>query len=158
MPVIADPDEPNEPVNPDDDIQRLLNDAKRDDIARRYGGKFLRPPHARMPPELEGEWLSLIEEFERRLQTAATVPLREIVDVPFAPPLADLPESAVENELFALIDRFAAHNVIVEFPDDVDIAEAYRFLAEELLDESVLDLRGPGTRMHIVYRGRRDAW
>ena len=141
--------------NTDDAIQRLLNDAKRAELEARHGAKFIRPPHSRIPPAVEGEWLAYIEEFELRMESAREVPLRMLVDLPYACPLADLPESLVEAELVALLERFARHEVFVDFPEEVEAAEAYRFIVEELLDEPVLDLRMPGTRMHFVYGEER---
>jgi hypothetical protein len=154
MPVIAGPDDPNDPVNPDDEIQRLLNDAKRDEIERHYGARFFHSPRSRIPPELESAWLGHIEEMERRMETAPLIPLREFVGASATPALDDLPESAVESELESLLERFAEYNVFVDFPDDVEAPEAYRFIVEELLDEYVQDLRMPGLLMHIVYRRR----
>lgn len=152
-PHVPDDDAPD--ANPDDAVQRLLNDAKRTEIEKRYGAKFLRPKGSRIPPEVEGEWLAHVEEMERRMEAAVPTPLRRLVDLPFARALADLPASAVEEELEALLDHFAKRDVFVDFPDEVEAPEAYRFIVEELLDVSVLDLRMPNTRMHFVYGGRR---
>jgi hypothetical protein len=154
MPVIAGPDEPNDPQNPDDEIQSLLNEAKRDDISQRYGARFFHSPRSRIPPEIEGAWLAHIEEMELRMETATMIPLREFVGASVTPALDDLPDSVVENELESLLERFAQHNVFVDFPDDVEAPEAYRFIVEELLDEYVHDLQMPGLLMHIVYRRR----
>lgn len=89
------------------------------------------------------------------MREAREVPLREIVDLPFVRALDDLPADAVDEELEALLDHLAAHDVFVDFPDEVEAREAYRFVAEELLDEPVLDLRQPGLRLHFVYGERR---
>ncbi|HEX2613436.1 MAG TPA: hypothetical protein VHO02_07570 [Fibrobacteria bacterium] len=142
------------PENSDDAVQRLLNDAKRAEIEERYGAKFFSPKHSRIPPEIEGEWLAHVEEMERRMENAEQVPLRQFVELPFARALADLPAEAVEEELETLLDHFAKREVYVDFPDEVEAPEAYRFIVEELLDEPVLDFRMPGTRMHFVYGDR----
>lgn len=154
VPSDETPDE-NSGAPPEDAVQRLLNDAKRGEIEERYGAKFLRPKGSRIPPEVEGEWLAHVEEMERRMQAAVPIPLRRMVELPFVRALADLPASAVEEELEALLEYLATRDVFVDFPDEVEAPEAYRFIVEELLDVSVLDLRMPNTRMHFVYGGRR---
>ena len=148
-PHVPDDDAPD--ANADDAVQRLLNDAKRAEIEERYGAKFFRSASSRIPPELEGAWLAHVEEFERRMAAARTVPLREFAELPFVRALADLPASAVEEELEALLEHLAVRDVFIDFPDEVEAPEAYRFIAEELLDVPVLDLRMPNTRMHFVY-------
>jgi hypothetical protein len=153
LPHVPDDDETD--ASPDDAVQRLLNDAKRTEIEERYGAKFFRPKGSRIPPEVEGEWLAHVEEMERRMQAAMPIPLRRLVELPFVRALADLPASAVEEELEALLGHFAKRDVFVDFPDEVEAPEAYRFIVEELLDAPVLDLRMPGTRMHFVYGERR---
>jgi hypothetical protein len=155
MSVTAEPpDADDDDATNDDAVQRLLNDAKREELERQFGGRFFHAPRSRLPPEIEGEWLAYVEDMERRLRNAVPVPLRAIVGVTVAPALADLPDSAVEPELESLLERFAQHDVLVDFPDGVEAPEAYRFIVEELLDELVLDLRAPGVRMHILYRRR----
>jgi hypothetical protein len=144
-------DENPEEGNPEDAVQRLLNDAKRSELEERYGAKFFRSPNSLIPPEVEGEWLAHVEEMERRMEAAEPMPLRQLVELPFARALADLPANAVEEELEALLGHFAQRSVYVDFPDEVEAPEAYRFIVEELLDEPVLDLRMPGTRLHFVY-------
>jgi hypothetical protein len=134
-----------------DEIQRLLNDAKRSELEKRYGAKFFRPENSRMPPEVEGMFLDHVEEFERQFEVAETIPLRQFVGFPVARAIADLPASAVEDELEALLDRLAEHEVFVDFPDEVEAPEAYKFIVEELLDEEVLDIRIPGMRLHFIY-------
>jgi hypothetical protein len=135
----------------DDQIQRLLNDAKRADLEERYGMHFVRAANSTLPPEVEGEWLDHIAEFERLLESADEIPLRQFVGYPEARALADLPASEVETELTRLLETLYQHDIVIDFPDEVEAAEAYRFIVEELLDEEIADIRMPGTRKHFVY-------
>jgi hypothetical protein len=136
-----------------DAIQRLLNDAKRAELEEQYGMRFSRVGESIIPPEVEGEWLDHITEFERQLECAEDVPLRQFVGYPHAPALLDIPSSEIGVELERLLGHMGRHNVYVDFPNGVEAAEAYRFIVEELLDEEIADIRMPGMRKHFVYVG-----
>lgn len=134
-----------------DEIQRLLNDAKRTELRERYGMVFSGAGKTRLPPEVEGDWLDHIAEFERQLESAAQVSLREFVGFPEARPVKDVPDSEVESELERLLEHLAGHEVFVDFPDHIGDAAAYRFVVERLLDEEIMEIRIPGTRLHFIY-------
>jgi hypothetical protein len=135
----------------DDDLQRILNDAKRADLEQRYGARFHRIGAHRIPPDVEAEWLNHIEEFERQLETASTLTLREFARIGPVRPLLDLPAMAVETELRDLLNRLAEQDVFIDCADGTDASDLYRFLTEELLDEPVLDIRIPGMRMRFLF-------
>jgi hypothetical protein len=144
--VLAPEDE-----NPDDPVQRILNDAKRTELEDRYGARFIRVGETRLPPEVEGEWLDYIAEFHRQLEGAENISVRAFVEFPEARALADLPESQVEAELERLLDHLRGFDVFVHFPDYLGPSEAYRFLVEVLLDTEMMDIRISGMRYHFDY-------
>jgi hypothetical protein len=148
--------EPDEPVNSSGDdlperAQRIVNELKRKELEERYGAVFSSPDASEIPSEVEAQWLEHIDEFERQFENAAQVLLREFIGSPSVRPLADIPPSEVVAELDALLDLLGENEVVVDFPDEVDDAEAYRFITEELLDEEIDDIRVPGMVLHFMY-------
>jgi hypothetical protein len=141
----------DESEDPQDAVQRLLNDAKREELAERYGMSFSRVGDGTLSPEVEGEWLDHIAEFERRLDVAEQVTLRRLVDFPPVRHLADIPPGELEAELGRLLGHLENHDVLVDFPNPVTAAAAYRFITEDLLDEQIDDVRMPGMRMHFIF-------
>jgi hypothetical protein len=65
--------------------------------------------------------------------------------------LSELPLSAIEEAVTALLDLLAAHGVAVDFLGEADDVEAYRYLTEELLDQEMDDIRIEGMVMHFTY-------
>ncbi len=141
--------------NPDDDfqdrIQRIMNEYKREEIADKYGAHFSEGSNPDLSPEIEAQWLNYVEEFERQFENATRIPLREYVGSPSTVSLADIPDSEVEAELDRLLDLLAEHSIYVDFLNDIEIEEAYRFISEEILDEEIDDMRIPGMNLHFIY-------
>ncbi len=148
-PALTPPCDPDD--NPDDQIERILNDAKRKELEARFGAQFVRVGKGRLPPEIEGEFLDYIAEFHHQLQNAEEVPVRQFIGFPEVRAVADLPESEVESEIERLLDHLNRNEIFVDFPDHVEAPEAYRFLVEELLDAKITDIRIPGMRFHFLY-------
>jgi hypothetical protein len=134
-----------------DEIQRLLNEAKRTQLQEQYGMVFSHAGKSSLPPEVEGDWLDHIAEFERQLEGAAQISLREFVGFPEVRAVKDVPDSEIESELAHILDHLAGHEVFIDFPDHIGDAAAYRFVVERLLDEEIMDIRMPGTRLHFIY-------
>ena len=146
----------DDPVNPPGDdlperAQRIVNDLKRKELEARYGAVFSSPDESEIPSEVEAQWLENIDEFERQFENAAQITLREFLGSPSVRPLADIPPSELEAELNALLDLLAEQNVVVDFLREVEDAEAYRFITEELFDEEIDDIRVPGMVLHFIY-------
>jgi len=150
------PAEPDESANlPDDDLperaQRVVNDYKRKELEERYGAVFSSETDSALPSEVEAQWLENIDEFERQFENAAQVPLREFLGSPSTRPLADIPPFELETELNGLLDLLAEQGVVVDFLREVEDAEAYRFITEELFNEEIDDIRVPGMVLHFIY-------
>jgi hypothetical protein len=134
-----------------DAVQNLLNDEKKAALEKRFGMRFHRDGPRKIPPDVEAQWLDFVEEFEEKFETAEEVPLRQFAGFPEAPPIATLAPDKIEEALEKLLEHLAAHEVFIDFPDEVEAPEAYRFVTEELLDEPVHDIRIPGMRCRFVY-------
>jgi hypothetical protein len=131
-------------------VQETLSQAKKDRLRDEYGMEF-EYTDSRLSPEAENEWLDHVLEFERQFEQARRITVRERIGDPPVPPLSDLPLHAVDEAVTALLDLLAAHDIAVDFLGDVDDAEAYRYLTEELLDEEMDDIRVEGMVTHFTY-------
>ena len=151
--MLTDADEPINHTGDDlpERAQHIVNDLKRKELEERYGAVFSAPDESEIPSEVEAQWLENIDEFERQFENAAQIPLREFIGSPSVRPLADIPPAELEAELNGLLDLLAEHAVSVDFLREVDDAEAYRFITEELLDEEIDDIRVPGMVLHFIY-------
>jgi len=139
-----------EPDDRERRIQRALNDAKRKELEKRYG---MQSSHndSEMEPEIEGDFLNYVEEFERQYQSAKRATVRERAGSPDVKPLSELTSEELDSALFLLLKRLEAHSIEVDFLCEVEPAEQYRFLTEELLNEEMDDIRIPGMTSHFIY-------
>jgi hypothetical protein len=82
------------PIDDDfqDRIQHILNEKKKEDLREQYG-MILEGHSEQMSPQVEGEWLDYITEFERQFENAKQIPLRERIGNPDVKPLAQIPDS-----------------------------------------------------------------
>lgn len=139
-----------EPDDREKRIQRALNDAKRKELEKKYG---MQSSHSdsETEPEIEGEFLDYVEEFEQQYQSAKRTRVREMAGRPDVKPLTELTPEELDSALFLLLKRLEAHSIEVDFLCEVEPAEQYRFLTEELLNEEMDDIRIPGMTSHFIY-------
>jgi hypothetical protein len=134
-----------------DRMRRIANDFKRQELTEKYGAIFPPDENPDLPPEVENEWLNTIEAFEQQYENAARITVRAFVGEPDVQPLCDVPPEHLEAELNRLLDVLGDHNVAIDFIYEIEMAEAYRFIVEELLDEEMDDIRIPDMWHHFVY-------
>lgn len=133
-----------------DRIQRILNEKKKEDLRRRYGMQ-LEGHTEDLSPQDESEWLDYITEFERQFENAAEITVRERIGNPAIRPLFDISDAELETELDRLLELLYENNIVVDFINEVDDREAYRFISEELLNELMDDIRIPEMYSHFTY-------
>jgi hypothetical protein len=138
------------PDDTQDRIQRALNEQKRKDLEEKYGARFSFN-ESDAPPEIIGEWLDTVEEFERQFQGAAKTTVRAYAGNPNSPPPSSLSPRQIPGELRKLIDHLGAHAIAVHFDRTVPPAEAYRFIVEELFEMEIDDVRIAGMTHGFVY-------
>ncbi len=133
-----------------DKIQKALNEAKKKEIEEKYGASFGASDNT-LPPELESQWLSGIEEFEQKFENAKRITVRELVGNPMVKPLSEISEADLHKELEIIINYLSDHHVNIDFLCAVPDAEAYRFITEELLDEETDDIQIEGMSTNFIY-------
>ena len=116
-------------------VQRLLNARKKEELSERYGAVFPQGDRSDLPVDVESDWLDHVEEFESQYESASVMTVREFVGSPATPPLEDIPESEFESELNQLFGILIRNDVTIHFGPEVDDREKYRFMSEDLLEE-----------------------
>ena len=140
------------PIDDDfqDRIQRILNEKKKEDLRQQYGMSF--EGHSEeMSPQMEGEWLDYITEFERQFEDPKQISVREKIGNPDVKSLAQIPDSEIATELDQILERLYQNNIAIDFLHEQDEREMYRFITEELLDEMTDDIDIPGMVSHFIY-------
>lgn len=134
-------------------IQESLNEAKRDKLRDQYG--MIDEYHSpNLPPEVEGEWLDYILEFERQFENSQSITVRERIGNPPIPSFDELPPGQVSPAIDALLELLEAHGIAVDFLGQVTEYEAYQYVTETVLNEKIDDIRIPGMWMHFDYATR----
>ena len=138
------------PDDTQDRIQRALNELKRKNLEDKYGARFSFS-ESDAPPEIIGEWLDTVEEFERQFQGAGKTTVRAYAGNPHCPPPASILPRQIPGELRRLIDHLGANAIAVHFDRTVPPAEAYRFIVEELFEMEIDDVRIAGMTHSFDY-------
>lgn len=103
------------------------------------------------PPEPYNTWEEYFEDFDRQLEEAPRVTVRGRIGNPKIRRADEIPDSEMEEELNRLIELLYANNIVIDFIHDIGDREAYIFIIEELLDETMDDIRIPDMYSHFIY-------
>ena len=131
-------------------LERSLIEEKKRAMEAEFGCHF-GGGNSSIPPELEWDWLHYIEEFERQFRQNRETTVRRFVGNPAVRPLSELSDGQIAGELARLLDLLAGNSIIVHFTGPLSAGEMYRFVAEELLDEEMDDIRIPGMTHNFLY-------
>ncbi|MBN1310105.1 MAG: hypothetical protein JXB30_01720 [Anaerolineae bacterium] len=134
-----------------DRIQRIMNEYKRQELIDKYGGQLSPESNPDLPPEVEAQWLDQIDEFERQFENADRITVNDFIGSPGIRPVDDIAPIDMEAALDGLLDILGENGIYIDFLHDIDAAEAYRFITEELLQEEIDDIRIPGLQQHFIY-------
>ena len=145
--------------NPDDYRHIIWNAAdqkQKQQLARIYELLFF-DEDTYIPEDIDEVWSGytggdeFLEEFDRQLENARQISLREYLGDPAFTPLMELLPEEVEPELERIMDLMADNNVYIDFLSDIEADEAYRFITEELFEEVIDDIRIEGMNQHFIY-------
>ena len=129
-------------------IQESLIQAKREQLRDEFGMQ-LDHIDGRLSPEAQNEWLDNVLEFERKIENAQSITVRDRIGNPAIQPVAEIPSHALEKAVDDLLDLLAEHGIAVDFMGEWDDLAAYRFITEELLDREIDDVRIDGMFTHF---------
>jgi|SRR5215211_1803610 len=103
------------------------------------------------PPEPYSTWDKYFNDFDRQLEEAPSITVRKRIGNPNLRPEDDIPDPEMEEELDRLLELLYANNIVIDFIHNIGDREAYRFITEELLNESMDEIRIPDMYSHFIY-------
>lgn len=136
-----------------EELQRITkapNQAKQKELEDKYGARF-GESDPDLPQDVYAEWLRHIQEFEMKSESAKVVSLREFIGYPDFTPPGEVPATRLKAELVQVMEYLAHHDIIVDCTAVVSDEDLYRFIATELLDQEIEEIRIDGMRHHFIY-------
>ena len=103
------------------------------------------------PPEPYRTWEEYFDDFDRQLEEALPVTVRQRIGNPKIRSADEISDSEMEEELDKLIELLYANNIVIDFIHDIEDRKAYHFITEELLNETMDDIRIPDMYSHFIY-------
>jgi hypothetical protein len=129
-------------------IQKSLAESKRQQLRDEFGMQrdYTSPT---LSPEAENNWFDYLLEFERQLENAKSITVRERIGNPSIRPAEQIPAAALEEALNDLLELLFEYNIVVDFLGDWNDLAAYRYITEELLNEETTDMHIEGMYSHF---------
>lgn len=129
--------------------RKIDNGLKKKELEEKYGAHF--SEFKELPPELENQWLNSIEAFEEQFDNAIRTTVWEYMDKPDYKTANELKPHEISKELERLIELLEKSNISLSTLCEVEDAELYRFITEELFQEEMDDIRIPGMMSCFTY-------
>ncbi|MCF8373988.1 MAG: hypothetical protein K9H64_20365 [Bacteroidales bacterium] len=138
----------------DEELEKLRaeNAAKQMKLMMQYGMDFSTAQGSKdLPPEIEGQFLDSVGQFEEQYQNAKQVSLYDFIGKPEFRKEASIPQDEIKLELDKLEQILADNGIGVDSICEVEVREIYRFITEELFLHEIDDMRMPGWMTHFTY-------
>jgi hypothetical protein len=137
--------------NSDDEL-RFENELKRIKLNLEHGVYFSNPSDSKnTPPEVENEFLSHIEQFEKAHTNAQETTVHEFIGKPDFLKVETIPGEKIHAELKRVLKILAENNIVIDTICEVEERELYRFITEELMLAEIEDIRISGMQHHFIY-------
>jgi len=128
---------------------RLENELLELRIRAEFGGYS--GGNARLPPEVENEFLKKVIACEQQFRTARLVTVAELIGNPMLKKAWELTDIAVITELKRLRELLRQKQIEVVFIRDRDARSQYKFITDELMKIETEDIHLPGMTKCFVY-------
>lgn len=141
----------------EDDLPKLdireENEFKKLKLSIEHGASYFSEKNPNLPPEIEGQFLDYITNFENASKNAKEITVFEKLGQPEWKKESSLSEEEVTFELEKLELLLQEHNMILDVLADYDNEDRliYKFITEELFDQEITDLNLPGMRTCFIY-------
>lgn len=128
------------------------NQFKRMKINLEHGG-FFGKEDANIPPEIEGQFLDYIMEFEKQFKDAPQISVFEKIGKPIYAKSIDLSPEELEVELENLFNLLEQNNLFLEVLYDYENESLliYNFITEEFFNKEINDISIPGMNTNFTY-------
>jgi len=129
--------------------RKIENGLKKKELEKKYGAHF--SEFSELSPDMENQWLNSIEEFEKQFDNAKRTTVWEYMDKPEYKTKDELKPHEISKELERLYELMDEKGVSLSTLCEVEDAELYRFITEELFQEEMDDIRIPGMMSCFTY-------
>jgi hypothetical protein len=129
--------------------KKIDNGLKKKELEEKYGAHF--SEFNELPPEMENQWLNSIEAFEKQFDSAKQTTVWEYIDKPIFKTKDELKPHEISKELERLVELMGKSNIALSTLCEVEDAELYRFITEELFQHEMDDIRIPGMTCNFIY-------
>ena len=141
--------ENNENNENNEDIH-FENELKRLKLQMETGMSFSKVDSS-LPPEIEGQFLDYISNFERAYQNAVQTTVGAFLGNPTWRPVAEISDDEIADALDAALEILNDKNIRLNVLYDVEDREVYRFITEELMAVEIDDMHVPGMYSNFIY-------
>ncbi len=116
-----------------------------DEIRRKIQASLAESEREPLSPEEDAQkFMDDLFEFDRQLEEAPRITVRERIGNPNLEPAAEIPPFALEEAVNTLFELLGEHDIVVDFMGEWDDLAMYRYITEELLNEEMEDIRVKG--------------
>ena len=131
-------------------IQRTLNEVKKQELADKYGMSqgYVNPD---IDPELEGDFLSNIEEFERAWAAQEETTVWEFLGKPEIRPIEGMTSEEMMKELDRIYAIMEENEMALDCINDIEVSELYAFVSGAFMQTECSDMRIPGMTHRFIY-------
>jgi hypothetical protein len=129
--------------------KKIDNGLKKKELEKKYGAHF--SEFNELPPEMENQWLNSIETFEEQFDNAKRTTVWEYMDKPDYKSKDELKPHEISKELERLYELMDENGISLSTLCEVEDAELYRFITEELFQQEMDDIRIPGMMSCFTY-------
>ena len=146
--LMKDPEETNEEAKHD---QRTENERKKLILSLEHGENFIKPIEQDLPPDIEGQWLDYIQQFEKQFSKRKQILIYDLIGRPVYRKASDIPDEEIANELTHVKQLLTEKAVTIDTICAVEDRELYRFITEELFNEKTNDIQIEGMTTCFIY-------
>ncbi len=141
--------------NPDDlpnkrEQLRKENEIKKIRLSQEFGA-HLSENNKNLSPEIEGQFLDYVLNFERAYENAESIQLFDRIGRPEYRKSEDIPDTEIGEKLDRILQLLSQHNLCVDSICEVEERELYRFITEELFFEEIENMKIPGMFTRFTY-------
>lgn len=129
--------------------KKIDNELKKKELKEKYGAHF--SEFTELSPEMENQWLNSIDEFEKQFENAKRTTVWEYINKPSFKSAGELNPSEIHTELKRLLELMDEKGISLSTLCEVEDAELYRFITEELFPHEMDDIRIPGMMSCFTY-------
>ena len=134
----------------DNEALRFENEFLKAKLSAEYGG-INSPVNGDVPPEVENEFLTNIIRFEEAMKHAKEILIYDFIGRPEFIKEQDLSDEQLAFELERVNDLMFSKNIVCDILTQVEDRLFYKFLTDELFQQTIMDKRIPGMITHYIY-------